>query len=97
MHFQIPVTNADFNFKYLQLINGVLKLTLMEMRVAAELLTYPSIDKTARSEAASNLALTSSSINNYVKLLKEKGLIVDKKFVDAIKPDPNGLSFSFVW
>lgn len=91
---KVPVTLTGTK-DYLTLLNGILKLTEVEMNVLAEFLEidpFTCASKTARRRVAEKLQMKNVAVlNNYVKALKDKGVIYKDqfgiyKYLDIVSP-----------
>ena len=104
----VPVTlSADtYARDYLTLLNGILKLTPVELDVLAAFVDYdPFIcaSKAARKVVVEKLGMKNVAVlNNYVKALKDKGIIYkdrynNYKYIDIVSPKSKleGIEFTF--
>lgn len=100
----VPV-NLDGTRDYLTLLNGILKLTPVELDVLAAFLEYDAIvcaSKRARKVVAEKLGMKNVAVlNNYVKALKDKGVIYKDsygsyKYIDIVSPRTTLDSIEFV-
>lgn len=91
---RIPIT-LDNHRDYLSLLNGVLKLTEVELDVLAafiEIDPFVCASTTARRMVAERLQMKNVAVlNNYVKALKDKGVIKKDqfgsyKYLDIVSP-----------
>jgi len=91
---RVPVTLGSKR-DYPTLLNGILKLTAVELDVLAAFIeVYPFIcaSKTCRKIVAEKLGMkTVAVLHNYVKALKDKGLISkdqfgNYKYLDVVSP-----------
>ena len=91
---------------YLTLLNGILKLTAVELDVLAAFVDYdPFIcaSKAARKAVVETLGMKNVAVlNNYVKALKDKGIIYkdrynNYKYIDVVSPKTklDGIEFVF--
>ena len=80
---------------YLSLLNGILKLTPVELDVLAAFLEvdpFVAATKTSRKLVADRLGMKNVAVlNNYVKALKDKGIIYKDqfgcyKYLDIVSP-----------
>ncbi len=90
--FTIQVTDKTFYQAYLQILNGILKLTRMEIFVLAQFMNLKdALDGTDldpaykerilfssenRKIVKENLKITEQNLNNYIKSLKDKKVIL---------------------
>ena len=90
----IPIT-LEGKRDYLSLLNGILKLTSVELDVLAAFLEvdpFVCASKTARKIVAEKLNMKNVAVlNNYVKALKDKGVIYKDqfgsyKYLDIVSP-----------
>lgn len=90
----IPIT-LEGKRDYLSLLNGILKLTAVELDVLAAFLEvdpFVCASKTARKIVAEKLNMKNVAVlNNYVKALKDKGVIYKDqfgsyKYLDIVSP-----------
>lgn len=107
MEIAVAVDKESFRRKYLELMNGVMKLTPRELDVLEVFLSIDdevACSKMARKQVVEQLNFKSVSVlNNYVKGLKDKGVIlVDKHGVYRYHPITKGkyglpsVTFKFV-
>lgn len=91
---KVPV-NLEGTRDYLSLLNGILKLTAVELDVLAAFLDvdpFVCASKTARRIVAEKLNMKNVAVlNNYVKSLKDKGVIYKDqfgsyKYLDIVSP-----------
>ena len=91
---KVPV-NLEGTRDYLSLLNGILKLTAVELDVLAAFLDvdpFICASKTARRIVAEKLNMKNVAVlNNYVKSLKDKGVIYKDqfgsyKYLDIVSP-----------
>jgi hypothetical protein len=89
-NFKIKVNKDDFYSSYLSVMNGILNLTNKERDVLSwfmereyfyntEAINKNVFDKTNRKLAAAQLEVSPHYLNNYIKSLKEKKMIVKGK------------------
>jgi len=90
----VPVT-LEGKRDYLSLLNGILKLTTVELDVLAAFLEVDQFicaTKTSRKIVAEKLGMKNVAVlNNYVKALKDKGVIYkdqfgNYKYIDVVSP-----------
>ena len=90
---------------YLSLLNGILKLTEVEMDVLAAFLDidpFVCATKSGRKIAAERLGMKNVAVlNNYVKALKDKGIIRkdtfgNYKYLDIVSPKTTLESIEFM-
>jgi len=90
----IPIT-LEGKKDYLTLLNGILKLTAVELDVLAAFLEvdpFICATKNARKMVAEKLGMKNVAVlNNYVKSLKDKGVIYKDqfgsyKYLDIVSP-----------
>ena len=107
MQLEIKTSKKSFTRHYLELLNGILKLTPRELD---SLLLFLEFDQDiacsmqARKHVAQAMSFKSVSVlNNYVKSLKDKKVIYKDdhgvyRYNDIVKPDGNlkSLTFKFV-
>lgn len=100
----VPI-NLDGTRDYLTLLNGILKLTPVELDVLAAFLEYDPIvcvSKRARKVVAEKLGMKNVAVlNNYVKALKDKGVIRKDaygmyKYLDIVSPKTSLESIEFI-
>jgi hypothetical protein len=73
----IKTTNDDFYLKYLQVWNGVLKLSPKEREVLAECMKLGSIiDKTTKDHIKKVFGLNAQGIANFVQKMRKKRCIL---------------------
>jgi hypothetical protein len=100
---QLPTNKINFIRNYVQLLNGLMRLTDMELSVLSNIIYQGGVLTTsARKQAVIDLKLKSAaSLNNYVKALKDKGVLLDRDnqtvVSDLAMPDSEGLTFSLLW
>lgn len=91
--WKLKVTEDNFYSSYLQILNGILKLTRTEISVLSLFMDIKDkLDSSTLSEDMKNglllstenrkyvqdrLNITEHNLNNYVKILKDKKMIVD--------------------
>ncbi len=101
---RVPVTLGGIK-DYLILLNGILKLTDVEMNVLAEFLAidpFTCASKTSRRRVAEKLQMKNVAVlNNYVKALKDKGVIYKDqfgiyKYLDIVSPKMELDSIEFI-
>lgn len=101
---KVPVTLSGKR-DYLVLLNGILKLTSVELDVLAAFLEFDPFvcaTKTARKVVAEKLGMKNVAVlNNYVKALKDKGIIRkdtfgNYKYLDIVSPKSQLESIEFV-
>lgn len=99
----LKVDENLFITRHLQVLNGILNLTKMQRLVLGRFLFYGDVTTETRHKVMEDLTLKSSAdVNNYVKQLKDKSVILeqeDGKYVlnPKILPDREGVSILFVW
>lgn len=90
----VPVT-LEGKRDYLSLLNGILKLTTVELDVLAAFLEvdqFVCATKTSRKIVTEKLGMKNVAVlNNYVKALKDKGVIYkdqfgNYKYIDVVSP-----------
>lgn len=90
---------------YLTLLNGILKLTTVELDVLSAFLDFDPFvcaTKTARKAVAEKLGMKNVAVlNNYVKALKDKGIINkdsygNYKYIDIVSPKTELESIEFM-
>lgn len=90
----VPIT-LEGKRDYLSLLNGILKLTAVELDVLAAFLdidAFVCATKTGRRIVAEKLGMKNVAVlNNYVKSLKDKGVIYKDQFgsyryLDIVSP-----------
>lgn len=104
----VPVQLSDDNSvrDYLTLLNGILKLTPVELDVLAAFVEYDPFvcaSKAARKVVAEKLGMKNVAVlNNYVKALKDKGIIRkdrynNYKYIEVVSPKTklDGIEFVF--
>jgi predicted transcriptional regulator len=100
----VPVTLSGTR-DYLTLLNGILKLTPVELDVLAAFLEFDPFScatKTSRKVVAEKLGMKNVAVlNNYVKALKDKGIIHKDqfgsyKYLDIVSPKMSLESIEFV-
>lgn len=81
------VSKQDFYKEYYTALNGVLKLSKLELDILAKLsyMKYSGEDflsKGFRKEVANSLSITTFNLNNYIGILKDKNMLIitDKGF-----------------
>lgn len=103
----VPVQLSDDTYArdYLTLLNGILKLTPVELDVLAAFVDYdPFIcaSKAARKVVVEKLGMKNVAVlNNYVKALKDKGIIHkdrynNYKYIDIVSPKSTLESIEFI-
>jgi len=77
---RIPTNNRNLVRDYVRAVNGILKLTDREVEVVAAFIRYDqenAATPSARKYVAEELEMKSVAVlNNFVKALKDKGVIV---------------------
>lgn len=107
MQLEIQTSKKSFTRHYLELLNGILKLTPRELDSLLLFLEYDqdvACSMQARKHVAQALNFKSVSVlNNYVKSLKDKRVIYKDsagvyRYNDIVKPNGNleSLTFKFV-
>lgn len=107
MQLEIQTSKKSFTRHYLELLNGILKLTPRELDSLLLFLDYDqdvACSMQARKHVASAMNFKSVSVlNNYVKSLKDKKVIYKDsrgvyRYNDIVKPNGNleSLTFKFV-
>jgi DNA-binding response OmpR family regulator len=107
MQLEIKTSKKSFTRHYLELLNGILKLTPRELDSLLLFLEYDqdiACSMQARKHVAEAMNFKSVSVlNNYVKSLKDKKVIYKDdhgvyRYNDIVKPDGNleSLTFKFV-
>ena len=107
MQLEIKTSKKSFTRHYLELLNGILKLTPRELDSLLLFLEYDSsvaCSMHARKHVAEAMNFKSVSVlNNYVKSLKDKKVIYKDdhgvyRYNDIVKPKGNleSLTFKFV-
>lgn len=104
----VPVKLSEDTYvrDYLTLLNGILKLTEVELDVLAAFVDYDPFvcaSKAARKVVVEKLNMKNVAVlNNYVKALKDKGIIHkdrynNYKYIDVVSPKTKleGIEFSF--
>lgn len=110
--WNLKTTNEHFYKHYLQVLNGILKLTRTEQSVLAQFMDIKnSLDETNLSEELKNSLLFSSdnrknvqdklnmsehNLNNYIKMLRDKQMIIGESINPKIyikKHDGSQISF----
>lgn len=82
MKVQIPTSNERFLQDYLNTVNGILKLTKTEIKVCVELIKLDLEDPCSienRKQVAKNLNWGRPILNNSIKSLKDKKVLVYNK------------------
>lgn len=95
MKLQLQVSNKDFYNKYYQAINGILKLTAKELAI----LSLLSINKSKlgitdkelfssknRTIMSQSLGISKFNFNNYIKSMKDRGILLKTNKVMSINP-----------
>jgi len=91
----VQLSPATYVRDYLTLLNGILKLTPVELDVLAAFVDYdPFIcaSKASRKVVVEKLGMKNVAVlNNYVKALKDKGIIFkdrynNYKYIDIVSP-----------
>ena len=90
--WKLNTTNKNFYKHYLQILNGILKLTRTELSVLAQFMDIK--DKLDRSDLSEDLkktllfssenrkfvqeelSMTEHNLNNYIKMLRDKEMII---------------------
>lgn len=96
--WKLKTTNEHFYKHYLQILNGILKLTRTEQSVLAQFMDIKDkLDRTdlsdklkasvlfgsdSRKTVQENLNMTEHNLNNYIKMLRDKQMIIG----DTINP-----------
>ena len=107
MQLEIKTSKKSYTRHYLELLNGILKLTPRELDSLLLFLEYDqdiACSMHARKHVAEAMNFKSVSVlNNYVKSLKDKQVIYKDdhgvyRYNDIVKPDGNleSLTFKFV-
>lgn len=107
MQLEIKTSKKSFTRHYLELLNGILKLTPRELDSLLLFLEYDqevACSMQARKHVAEAMSFKSVSVlNNYVKSLKDKKVIYKDstgvyRYNDIVKPNGNleSLTFKFV-
>ena len=95
MKLQLQVNKEDFYNKYYQTINGILKLTGKELAILVLLsnskLQLGITDKElfsskSRKLMAETLGISKFNLNNYIKSMKDRGIIIKQEKSLAINP-----------
>ena len=95
MKLQLQVSNKDFYTKYYQAINGILKLTSKELAILTALSNSKSqlgitdkelFSSSQRKLLAELLGISRFNLNNYIKSMKDRGILVKANKVMAINP-----------
>lgn len=101
---QVGLSKDNYTFEYLQLLNGLLKLTGTELKVLAEFIEYDSrvcAQPLARKVVAQRLKMKNVAVlNNYIKALKDKGCIYKDaiglyRYNNLVSPKENITSIEF--
>lgn len=84
MKLKRVVTRDNFYKEYYTALNGVLKLSKLELEILAQLSIYKNkgediLNKAIRKEIASKLSITTFNLNNYIGILKDKKMILLSK------------------
>jgi DNA-binding response OmpR family regulator len=107
MQLEIQTSKKSFVRHYLELLNGILKLTPRELDALLHFLEYDqevACSMQARKHVAEVMSFKSVSVlNNYVKSLKDKQVIYKDRsgvyrYNDIVKPDGTleSLTFKFI-
>lgn len=103
-HIKVPVT-LNSTRDYLSLLNGILKLTEVELNVLhafLEIDPFVCATTNGRRMVAERLEMKNVAVlNNYVKSLKDKGIIYkdqfgNYKYIDIVSPRRELTSIEFV-
>ena len=100
----VPVDNNSYISSYLQLMNGLLKLSDMELKVLEVFVKHHGkVNQQTRLIAQEELKLKAvTNVNNYVKSLKDKRILLPEDnntylVNPKVMPSIGGISFTFVW
>lgn len=97
MRFSKEVESGEFFKTYLTVINGILHLTEKEIEVLAEFMLLQSDDTTLvkspllfgaknRAIVRKQLGMSQYNLNNYIKSLKDKRILLENEDVLYINP-----------
>ena len=81
MKLKRVVNRDNFYKEYYTALNGVLKLSKLELEILSQLSNYKNrgediLDKAVRKEIAMKLGITTFNLNNYIGILKDKKMII---------------------
>lgn len=94
--WKLKVKEQNFYISYLQILNGILKLTKTELSVLAQfmeiknslittkLYAYTTFSTENRKYVQDRLNITQHNLNNFIKSLKEKKMIVNEDINEKI-------------
>jgi len=94
MKLQLQVSKENFYSKYYQTINGILKLTNKELAILVLLSNSKQLGTTDKELFSSNsrkliaetLSISKFNLNNYIKSMKDRGIIIKQEKSLAINP-----------
>lgn len=75
--YTLQVPDNRLYTTYLTIMNGILQLTPKEIEVFSEIMYKPDLSLEGRKYLQSRLNLTQFNLNNYLVLLKKKGVLKD--------------------
>ena len=86
------VKKEDFYKEYYTSLNGILKLSKLELEVLSLLSWYKNkgeniLDKSIRKEISSKLNITTFNLNNYIGILKDKKMLINTNNIYDINPN----------
>lgn len=92
MKLKRVVTRDNFYKEYYTALNGVLRLSKLELNILAQLSIYKNrgediLDKAIRKEIAMKLGITTFNLNNYIGILKDKKMLIIKDNKSDINPN----------
>lgn len=83
------ISREKLEYTYYSVLNGLLKLTQLELKVLAEfskLNSNNTFSKDNRKLVASKLEISIFNLNNYIRTLKDKGIFILRNEVLEINP-----------
>lgn len=86
------VSKKEFYKEYYTALNGVLKLSNLELEILAKLsyqkyLGEDFLSKTVRKDIALELSITTFNLNNYIGILKDKKMLIETNNGFDINPN----------
>jgi len=96
MEFNIKTTQEEFYYNYLLALNGTLRLSNKELIILSEFIKYtvkyfnePELvfSSVIRKKVQAKLKISSFNVNNYIKTLKQKKIILSKNQLLYVNPN----------
>lgn len=95
MKLNLQVSKEDFYNKYYQSLNGILKLSGKELiilsafsnrKIKLNLSDKEAFGAKSRAAICEQLEITKFNLNNYIKFMRDRGILVKKDRVTYINP-----------